>query len=89
MQNVVVEHLGGYPQKLIDLQWLEDELQDVNQDEVGLDWNKQRKCVEHKFTDDLEVEYYVLEHWADHVGAKFNITQEANKDGFFSAFIYR
>lgn len=32
MQNIVVENLGGYPQKLIDLQWLENELQDINQD---------------------------------------------------------
>jgi len=89
MQNTVVEHLSGYPQKLVDLQWLEDELHDVHQDEVILDWNRQKKCVEHKFSDDWEVEYCVLEHWADHVGAKFDMTDDANKEGYFSAYIYR
>ena len=89
MQNVVVENLSAYPQKLIDLQWLENELHDVNQDDVNLDWNKQRKCVEHRFSDDWEVEYYVLEHWANHVGAQFKMTDDANKNGFYSAFIFR
>jgi hypothetical protein len=89
MQKTVVEHLGGYPQKLVDLQWLEDELHDVNQDEVSLDWNRQHRCVEHRFSDDWEVEYYVLEHWAGHVGAKFKMTDQASKDGYYSAFIYR
>lgn len=89
MQNLVVENLGGYPQKLIDLQWLEDELHDVNQDGVNFDWNRQKKCVEHQFSDDWEVAYCILEHWASHVGAKFNITNDVNKNGFYSAFIYR
>ena len=89
MQHTVEQNLCGYPQKLIDLQWLENELYDVSQDEVNLDWNKQKKCVEHKFSDDWEVEYCVLEHWAGHVGAEFNMTDYTNKDGFYSAFIYR
>lgn len=89
MQNKVVENLSGYPQKLIDLQWLEDELHDVNQDEVSLKWNRQRKCVEHCFSHDWEVEYYVLEHWANHVGARFDMTDRENRDGYYSAFIYR
>lgn len=71
--------MSGYPQKLVDLQWLEDELHDVNQDEVSLDWNRQHRCVEHKFSDDWEVEYCVLEHWAGHVGAKFKMTDRAVK----------
>ena len=62
MQNLVVENLSSHPQRLIDLQWLENELYDVNQDEVNLDWNRQKKCVEHQFSDDWEVEYCVLEH---------------------------
>jgi len=89
MQNVVVENLGGYPQKLVDLQWLENELHDINQDEVDLDWNKTRRCVEHQFSDDWDVEYCVLEHWAGHVGARFDITEDINKNGYYSAFIYR
>lgn len=89
MQKRVVEHLSAYPQKLVDLQWLENELHDVNQDEVSLEWNQQRRCVEHKFSEDWEVEYCVLEHWAEHVGASFQMTEEANKEGYFSAFIYR
>ena len=89
MQNVVVQHLSAYPQKLIDLQWLEDELHDVNQDELDFNWNKQKKCVEHQFSDDWDIEYCVLEHWSEHVGAKFIITEDINKDGYYSAFIYR
>jgi len=88
MQNVVVEHLSGYPQKLVDLQWLEDELHDVNQDEVSLKWNNQKRCVEHQFSEDWEVEYCVLEHWADHVGAQFNMTDDIDKNGYYSAYIY-
>ena len=42
MQNLVIENLSAHPQKLIDLQWLEDELHDVSQDEVNLDWNRQK-----------------------------------------------
>ncbi len=89
MQNTVVEHMCGYPQKLVDLQWLEDELYDVNQDEVALAWNRQKKCVEHRFSEDWEVEYCVLEHWAEHVGARFNMTDDADREGYYSAFIYR
>ncbi len=89
MQKTVVEYLSGYPQKLVDLQWLEDELYDVNQDEANLNWNHQKKCVEHTFSRDWDVEYCVLEHWAEHVGAHFNMTDCLNKEGYYSVFIYR
>ena len=88
MKASVVSHLSSEPQRLVDLQWLEEELYDVSQDEVSLNWNKQHRCVEHKFSGEWEVEYCVLEHWAEHVGAKFNITDDQNKDGYYSAYIY-
>lgn len=88
MHRVLIQKLSGFPQKLDKLQWLEEELHDVIQDEVLLMWNQQRKCVEHRFSDDWDVEYMILQHWADHVGAKFNITDEANNEGYYSAFIY-
>lgn len=89
MQSTVVENLSGYPQKLADLQWLEEEFHDLNQDEADLCWNRKRKCVEHRFSDDWEVEYTVLRHWAEHVGAAFEITEEAGPEGYYSAYIYR
>ncbi len=89
MQPLVIEQYSGYPQKLTDLQWLEEELHDVSLDDVDLDWNRRKKCVEHRFSDDWEVEYTVLQHWADHVGAKFEITDEVSPKGYYSAFIYR
>jgi hypothetical protein len=89
MQKIVVEQLSGYPQKLVDLQWLEDELHDLNQDEISLNWNRQRKCVEHRFSQDWEVEYCVLEHWSEHVGARFDMTDDVDKKGYYCAYIYR
>lgn len=89
MQSNVIEKLSGYPQKLVDLQWLEEELHDVIVDETDLEWNRQRRCVEHKFSDDWEVEYTVLQHWAEHVGARFELTEDTTSDGYFHAFIYR
>ncbi|MEA3372065.1 MAG: hypothetical protein U9Q62_00100 [Campylobacterota bacterium] len=88
MQKILIEKLSGFPQKLTNLQWLEEELHDLNQDDMSLGWNCQRKCIEHRFSDDWDVEYAVLQHWADHVGARFNITDEANNEGYYSAFIY-
>ena len=89
MQPLVIEHYSGFPQKLVDLKWLEEELHDVSLDDVDLNWNRMKKCVEHRFSDEWEVEYSVLQHWADHVGAKFEITEDADPRGYFSAFIYR
>ena len=88
MHRQLIEKLSGFPKKLDKLQWLEEELHDVIADDISLCWNQQRKCVEHRFSDDWEVEYAVLQHWADHVGARFNITDEANNEGYYSAFIY-
>ncbi len=88
MHKQLIEKLSGFPQKLDKLQLLEEELHDVAMDEITLLWNQQYKCAEHRFHDDWEVEYTVLQHWADHVGAKFNITDEANNEGYYQAFIY-
>lgn len=89
MQPLVIEHYSGYPQKLVDLQWLEEELLDVSLGSVMLEWNRLKRCVEHRFNDEWEVEYAVLRHWADHVGARFELTEEINRNGYFSAYIYR
>ena len=88
MHKVLIEKLSGYPDKLNKLQWLEDELHDVFDGEVSLEWNQSKKCAQYSFSDDWEVEYTVLQHWADHVGGKFNITDEANNQGYYSAYIY-
>lgn len=88
MTNRVVSNMSGYPQKLIDLQWLEEELHDVIEDDLTLDWDQQHRCVIHQFSDDnYELEYCVLEHWADHVGARFQMQE--TRDGACSAYIYR
>ena len=55
MQKILIEKLSGYPQKLTDLQWLEEELHDLNQDDMPLGWNRQHRCVEHRFSDDWEM----------------------------------
>lgn len=89
MQPLVIEQYSGYPQKLTDLQWLEEELHDVSLDDVTLAWNRRKRCVEHRFSDDWEVEYTVLRHWAEHVGAQFEITEDSDPTGYFSAYIYR
>ncbi|MBE0498763.1 MAG: hypothetical protein IBX43_05910 [Campylobacterales bacterium] len=82
MQKREAEHFSAYPQILVDFQWPENELHDVDQGEVHLEWKQQRRCVEHRFSQDWEVEYYVLEHWAEHVGARFNMTKRPTKRDF-------
>ena len=88
MHKKLIEKLSGFPRKLDNLQLLEEELHDVAMDDVSLFWNQQYKCAEHRFCEDWEIEYTVLQHWADHVGARFNITDEVNNEGYYSAFIY-
>jgi len=89
MHRSVIERMSGYPQKLVDLKLLEEELHTVIDDENVLVWNQKRRCVEHRFNDEWEIEYQVLQHWADHVGADFEISEEAASDGYYHAFIYR
>ena len=88
MQKQLVIKMSNNPQKLMDLQWLEEELQEVS-DETNLIWNSQKRCVEHQFSDEnYEVEYTVLEHWAHHVGANFKMNEAVNREGYCSAYIY-
>jgi len=88
MTDRVVLHMSADPQKLIDLQWLEEELHDVIEDDLTLDWNQQHHCVEHQFSDEYyDLEYCILEHWAGHVGAEFKMAE--NREGAYSAYIYR
>jgi len=89
MQRMVMEHFSSDPRKLVDLQWLEEELHDTSLDDLPLSWNRRKRCVEHRFSDDWDAEYMVLSHWADHVGAAFELTEETDATGFYSAYIYR
>ncbi len=89
MQHTVIDNLYAFPQKLTELACLEEELHDVLMDDTDLSWNAQRRCVEHKFNDDPDVEYTVLQHWAEHVGASFELTEDIGNDGYYHAFIYQ
>jgi len=90
MDSKVVENLGDYPQKLDDLQWLEDELVNAVDEELSLHWNRTKKCVETDISqDNYDVEYSVIEHWAMHVGAKFLMDESNRREAEIKAYIYR
>lgn len=78
---------GNQPNLLDELELLEAELHDIDHDDMALTYHPGRKCVLHQFKEEWDVEYIVLQHWADHVGAHFTMTEEPDKKGFFSAFI--
>ena len=87
MHKNLLSAFGSRPQLLDNLQMLEDELSDIDHDESMLSYNREKRCVQHKFSDDWDSEYIVLQHWSDHVGAQFTLTEEPDKKGFFSAYI--
>ncbi len=79
MQMAVVDHYLSEPDKIVDLQWLEEELHRLN-DDANLIWNPNKNCVEHLFQ--TEQEFQLLYHWSEHVGAKLEVDRH-------NAFIYR
>lgn len=89
MDKSIMRNLSNFPQKIEDLLWLENELNEAIGEECRLGWNRSRKCVEHELlNDNYDVEYCVIEHWAQHVGAEF-IMDESEKDMASKAYIYR
>ena len=87
MHKKLLQAYGNQPNLLDELELLEAELQDIEHDAQALTYHSGKKCVLHQFSQEWDVEYVVLQHWADHVGAKFSITEEPDKKGLFSAFI--
>lgn len=87
MHKQLIHVFAHRPELLENLQMLEDELCDIDHDESMLTYNPSKKCIQHQFSDDWETEYIVLQHWSEHVGAQFSLTEEPDKKGFYSAFI--
>lgn len=79
MQNDVILHYGDDPEKIVDLEWLEEELHRIR-DDADLTWNTSKRCTQFILND--EAEYQLLYRWSEHVGA----TLEVN---FHNAYIYR
>ena len=70
MQNAVIQNFHDSPQKIVDLKWLELELQQIA-DDFDLRWNGKKKCIEHDFQ--TEEEYQLLHRWSEHVGANLEV----------------
>ncbi len=87
MDRQIVQAFANQPTLLDGLSLLEEELRDIEHDETDLRFHKGKKCVVHQFKDEWEMEYIVLQHWSDHTGIPFKITEEPDKKGLFSAFI--
>ena len=87
MHRSVISAYADRPILLDELELLENELGDIEHDDMALTYNKSKKCIMHQFRDEVDVEYAVLQHWSDHVGVDFTITEEPDKKGLFSAFI--
>lgn len=87
MHKNLLHAYANQPDLLDELEFLEAELQDIEHDDMALTYNQAKKCIQHQFREEWELEYIVLRHWSDHVGANFQITEEPDKKGFFSAFI--
>ncbi len=87
MHRSVIRAFANQPDLLDELHLLEEELHDIEHDDLSLKYNPGKKCIVHQFKDEWEVEYAVLQHWSDHVGATFTMTEEPDKKGLFSAFI--
>jgi hypothetical protein len=78
MHSAVMEFYGNEPEKIIDLEWLEEELHRIN-DDANLILNRKKKCVQHHLRS--EQEFQLLYRWSEHVGAKLEVQ-------LHNAFIY-
>ncbi len=76
----VVEQYRTQPQKIVDLKWLELELDRIVANPVRMHWNASKQCVELEYQS--EAEYQLLHRWSEHVGAALEVAQR-------SAYIYR
>ncbi len=89
MDSKIIANLRDFPQKLDDLAWLEEEFESVAEDEVSLNWNRTKKCVETQISqDNYDVHYLVLEYWALYVGAEFLILNSNHNENEMKAYIY-
>ena len=87
MHKKLLHAYANQPDLLDELQFLESELCDIDHGDKELTYHPGKKCVLHQFKDEWELEYVALQHWSDHVGARFTMTEEPDKKGWFSAFI--
>ena len=87
MHRSLLRAFAHKPFLLDELEILEAELQDIEQDDEPLHFHNGKKCITHRFNHDWELEYVVLQHWSDHVGASFSLTEEPDKQGFYNAYI--
>lgn len=87
MHKKLLHAYANQPDLLDELELLEAELHDIDHDAIALTYDQGKKCVLHQFSEEWDIEFVILQHWADHVGANFTITEEPDKKGLFSAFI--
>ena len=87
MHKKLIHAYANQPDLLDELEFLESELHDISHDDQALTYHQGKKCVLHQFSEEWDLEFIVLQHWSDHVGAQFTITEEPDKKGLFSAFI--
>ncbi|MBN2896267.1 MAG: hypothetical protein JXK05_10320 [Campylobacterales bacterium] len=76
----VFEQYKTHPQKIVDLKWLELELDRIVATPVAMHWNSAKQCVELEYQS--EAEYQLLHRWSEHVGAALEVEKR-------SAYIYR
>ncbi|MEA1918815.1 MAG: hypothetical protein U9N52_03160 [Campylobacterota bacterium] len=71
MHTAVIQNYHDFPQKIVDLKWLELELHRISAEHFDLKWNTHRQCIEHDFK--TEEEYQILHRWSEHVGANLEV----------------
>ena len=87
MDQRIVQTYADKPNLLSGITLLEEELKDIEHDESELSFHPGKKCIMHQFSDEWKMEYIILQHWSEHMGISFKITEEPDRKGLFSAFI--
>lgn len=89
MTQQIISQYKQHPLKIDELEFLENELKDVIENEYSFSWNAQRSCIEHHFNDDdFDLSYTVLSHWAEHSGARVDFNESMSDKGDVLAYIY-
>lgn len=71
MNTAVIQNYHDFPQKIVDLKWLELKLHRITANNFDLKWNTNKQCIEHDFQ--TEEEYQILHRWSEHVGANLEV----------------
>ena len=87
MDRSLIRAFAHKPFLIDELEVLEVELNDIEQGEEALYFHPSKQCVTHRFSHDWDMEYVVLQHWSDNIGASFSMTEDTDKQGFYNAYI--